>query len=609
MALGGKYGALQRKDRQGSIFWFAIPYIPDTVTAAHAAMAAAHTHGSSMNSMNSTNSPARSSTNSNSSGGTTVNATVPNHNNHQRSHMMVASFDANSRSMSSSLESATQSMSMSLSTSSRGESHNMNLNMTNGGVGTAVSSVLKPGAMNGHTQTQRPQQQREQQQQSQPLSRVQEFAGASQSSDVDDGFGHTVVMSAPQQQQQRQLVRANTRAQASIVRPFGSDDDDFDAEMSTSSHYIHTDHGAITVRTPQNFVPLSAVAINSHAQAARASSLLGLGVASNRTASPSSMSKHGSMSHLDGGAHDHSGSSTSANHGGSGLLSRQTSGAAAGGAGGSQQQLLSSSHAPSQQLSSDRIYPVSRQRSCSSDGYSTHMSHITSGSCMRVLIVDDSASILKLSSMMLKRKGYDVDTAENGALALIALRNNGPFDVVLMDIQMPVMDGLECTRRIREQELTSEELVYSHNRSGPVSKQNSTAYEIKDKEKEKEKLRSPGKNEASTSGGVAGMFSSLLSPSKPTNASSSSSNNNNTNNNKDTILAFNKSQSHNFEVGSNASDASVRRQFIIGLSACSDNETIAQAFAAGIDVFISKPFTMDSFKSAILHRYHAQQND
>lgn len=68
----------------------------------------------------------------------------------------------------------------------------------------------------------------------------------------------------------------------------------------------------------------------------------------------------------------------------------------------------------------------------------------------RLLVVDDNAINLEVASEMLRQAGALVSTAGNGreALAQLAL---GEFDAVLMDLQMPVMDGYTATKRIREQ--------------------------------------------------------------------------------------------------------------------------------------------------------------
>jgi len=66
----------------------------------------------------------------------------------------------------------------------------------------------------------------------------------------------------------------------------------------------------------------------------------------------------------------------------------------------------------------------------------------------RILIVDDNATNLKLVAYLMKANGYDVATALDAESAIDSLRITRP-DVILMDIQLPGIDGLELTRRLK----------------------------------------------------------------------------------------------------------------------------------------------------------------
>lgn len=73
----------------------------------------------------------------------------------------------------------------------------------------------------------------------------------------------------------------------------------------------------------------------------------------------------------------------------------------------------------------------------------------------RALVVDDEIHIVQVVAIKLRNNGFDVTTAENGAIALDLAKTINP-DIIVTDFQMPVMTGLELIENLRQDPETCE---------------------------------------------------------------------------------------------------------------------------------------------------------
>jgi len=98
-------------------------------------------------------------------------------------------------------------------------------------------------------------------------------------------------------------------------------------------------------------------------------------------------------------------------------------------------------------------------------------SRSTSDVSPSILVVDDSVTVRKVTSRILRRQGYRVLTAKDGIEALKALQDEIPA-VILLDIEMPRMDGFEVATRVRaSDELSNIPIIMITSRTGDKHRQ------------------------------------------------------------------------------------------------------------------------------------------
>jgi CheY-like chemotaxis protein len=186
-----------------------------------------------------------------------------------------------------------------------------------------------------------------------------------------------------------------------------------------------------------------------------------------------------------------------------------------------------------------------------------------------VLIVDDSLVTLKLTRLTLEKDGHIVDKAMNGQIALDMLKQR-LYDVVLIDLNMPVMDGFETIRLFRE---------YERNQAATYTP------------KRHHRLLGTGAREAAEAckeedGNVSDLSDDeALTSEELTRASQNPSPN----------------DRRRSSFGAHGSNDRLPRpaQVIIGMSTNVDDLTRKRALEAGMDFFLPKPFTLQKFTEII----------
>jgi two-component system, cell cycle response regulator DivK len=71
----------------------------------------------------------------------------------------------------------------------------------------------------------------------------------------------------------------------------------------------------------------------------------------------------------------------------------------------------------------------------------------------RILVVDDNPTNLKLACCVLENEGYTIESAQDAEEAMEIIRKS-PFDLILVDIELPGMDGLTLTRKLKKDQAT-----------------------------------------------------------------------------------------------------------------------------------------------------------
>ena len=187
---------------------------------------------------------------------------------------------------------------------------------------------------------------------------------------------------------------------------------------------------------------------------------------------------------------------------------------------------------------------------------------------LRFLVVDDSPSIVKVLNRVLSNQKYAVDTAENGKFALDRMKEafvSRSLDIVLMDLQMPIMDGIEAVTLYRQYEDSQRP-------------QTSSIY--------------PSPYCSLSTSGATSTLSASSAASSPAHASPKESSPSPGERSPSYPSMREIDHDHDTDKVNNS-------LFIIGMSASSDEKYEVAALTAGMNYFLPKPFTMNELQPLI----------
>ena len=78
---------------------------------------------------------------------------------------------------------------------------------------------------------------------------------------------------------------------------------------------------------------------------------------------------------------------------------------------------------------------------------------------LKILLVDDDKFLRDMYSLKFKKSGLEIDTSSNSQAAFDKLKSGNQFDIILLDIIMPGMDGLELLEKMRQEKLAERTVV------------------------------------------------------------------------------------------------------------------------------------------------------